>query len=291
MALTLDLDQVRAFLTVAEAGTMTRAAARLGRSQSAVTLQVAKLERTLGGALFARSARGVRLTPAGERFVGQARRLMRLNEEILAGLTDSEIEGEVRLGAPEDFATLHLPAILAAFGRAYPRVGLQVTCDLTVKLVEAVRTGELDLALMKREPLGPDIGTRVWREPLVWVAADTEPLTQGGPLPLVVAPAPCVYRRRAIEALESHGLAWRTVYTSPSLAGQHAALRAGLGLTVLPREMVPRDLAILGPEHDLPRLADTEIALISAPGHPSRAAERLRQFILDALDRERSPQA
>ena len=228
------------------------------------------------------------LTTEGEAFLPQARRLLRLNDEILAGLTGGDVAGEVRLGAPEDFATVHLPDILGQFTRANPKATLAVTCDLTLNLLEQLRDGALDLALVKREPLGPDVGTRVWREPLVWVGADASLTETGDPLPLVVAPSPCVYRKRAITALERTGRAWRCAYTSPSLAGQQAALRAGLGITVLPSEMVPPDLMRLGPKHGLPELADTEIALMRAATAVPAAAERLADFILTSLDRQHS---
>ena len=284
----LELNLVRSFVAIAEVRSFTRAGERLGRSQSAISLQIRRLEDQIGVRLLSRDPRHVVLTPDGEAFLPQARRLLRLNDEILSSLTGGDVEGEVRLGAPEDFATVHLPDILGEFIRANPKATLAVTCDLTLNLLEQLRDGALDLALVKREPLGPDVGTRVWREPLVWVGADESVVEIEGPLPLVVAPSPCVYRKRAITALEGQRRAWRCAYTSPSLAGQQAALRAGLGVTVLPSEMVPHDLVRLGPRHGLPELADTEIALMRAPTAVPLAAERLAEFILTSLDRQHS---
>ena len=281
----LDLDLVRTFVTIADTRSFTRTGERLGRTQSAISLQVRRLEDRLGVRLLARDPRRVGLTEAGESFLPKARRLLRVNDEIIAEVTGEDLEGEVRLGAPEDFATVYLPDILGAFARAHPRVALAVTCDLTLNLLDRLQAGALDLALVKREPLGPDLGVRVWREPLVWVAADRAVLKPEAPAPLVIAPAPCVYRRRAVAALEARGRTWRAAYTSPSLAGQHAALRAGLGLTVLPREMVPDDLVLLGEADGLPPLEDAEIALLKARGGAPRAADRLAEFILASLDR------
>jgi len=278
----LDLDLVRAFLAVAEARSFTRAGERLGRTQSAISLQIRRLEDQVGQALLSRNPRHVALTEQGEAFLPQARRLLRLNDEILAGLTADDVEGQVRLGAPEDFATLHLPGVLAAFGRSHPKISLSVTCDLTLNLLDRLRGGELDIALVKREPLGPDLGVRVWREPLVWVGLDGDSWTDGI-TPLIAAPSPCVYRKRAIMALESAGRAWRAAYTSPSLSGQLAALRAGLGVSVLPHEMVPNDLTVL--TGGLPVLADAEIALLRASTAVPPAADRLADFILTSLDR------
>ncbi|WP_304170966.1 LysR substrate-binding domain-containing protein [Phenylobacterium aquaticum] len=284
----LELDLVRAFVTVAEARSFTRAGVRLGRTQSAISLQMRRLEDRLGAQLLSRDPRHVVLTSAGEAFLPQARRLLRVNDEIVADLRGDDLEGEVRLGAPEDFATVHLPEILGQFSRAHPKVALAVTCDLTLNLLDRLREGALDLALVKREPLGPDLGVRVWREPLVWVAADAAVLKPGEPAPLVVAPAPCVYRKRAVAALEARGRTWRAAYTSPSLAGQHAALRAGLGLTVLPRDMVPPDLKVLGAAEDLPWLEDAEIALLKPRAAIPTAADRLAEFVLSSLDRKQA---
>ena len=282
----LELDLVRSFLTVAEARSFTRAGQRLGRSQSAVSLQIRRLEDQIGKKLLSRDPRHVVLTADGEAFLPQARRLLRLNDEILSNLTGGDVEGEVRLGAPEDFATVHLPGILGEFARANPKATLAVTCDLTLNLLDQLRAGALDLALVKREPVGRDVGARVWREPLVWVGADESLVEREGPIPLVVAPSPCVYRKRTIAALDSVGRAWRCAYTSPSLAGQLAALSAGLGITVLPREMAPPDLVRLGARHGLPELPDTEIAMMRATTAVPQAAERLAEFILVSLDRQ-----
>lgn len=286
----LDLDLLRTFTTIAELRSFTRAGALLGRSQSAISLQVKRLEVQVGTALLIRDPRRVTMTADGEALLGPARRL-RLNDELVAGIGDDGLDGEVRFGAPEDFATVHLPGVLGRFAHAHPRVMLNVTCDLTLNLIEALESGRLDLALVKREPAGPDLGVRVWREPLVWAAVGPEVAEGDAPLPLVVAPAPCVYRSRAVAAGERAGLRLRIAYVSPSLAGQHAALRAGLGVAVLPREMVPGDLHIFEPGGALPALPDSEVALLMARGPVSRAAERLAETVRTALARPVTPAA
>lgn len=278
----LDLDLLRTFVAVFEAGGFTRAAALLGRTQPAVSLQVQRLEEQLGTSLFDRGGRGVALTTEGAALLPQARRLLRLHDEIAASLGQGELEGEVRFGAPEDIATSHLPAILGAFARSHPRIRLSVTCDYTANLLDQMSRGLLDLALVKREPLGPDLGISVWREPLVWAALEADFAAQR-PLPLIVAPPPDIYRKRALAALDAAGVAFRPAFTSPSLAGQLAALRAGLGVGVLPEAMVPRDLAIVG--EGLPPLAEGEIALVSARATPTGPADRLAQEVLRQLGR------
>lgn len=279
----LDLDLIRAFVAVADAKSFTRAGVRLGRTQSTVSLQIKRLEEQLDADLLSRDPRKVVLTARGESLLTQARRLLRVNDEIIGEMFEHALEGEVRFGAPEDFATTHLPGILGDYARAYPHVSLSVTCDLTLRLMDKMAQGELDLALIKREPVA-DLGQRVWREHLVWVGAGEDILPKDGPIPLIAAPSPCVYRKRATAALDEAGRAWRIAYTSPSLAGQQAALKAGLGVMALPSEMAPDGLVLLGPEHGFPPLADAEIALIRASKTLSVPAERLANFILASLD-------
>lgn len=282
---TLDLDCLRSFVTIAELGSFTAAGERLGRTQSAVSLQIKRLEDQTGRRLFLRTPRALSLTGDGERLLGPARQMLRLNDAALAEMREPEMAGRVRLGVPEDFATAHLPSVLAAFAAAHPLVELEVTCDLTLNLLERFHRGDFDLVLVKREPAAPLEGVRVWREPLVWVARDREAVAGLAAVPLVVSPEPCVYRKRATDALDAVGKSWRVAYTSTSLAGSLSAVSEGLGIAVLPREMIPpRLIAIAGDgEGDLPPLYDTEIALIEAPGLPE-TAHRLGQFIVATLE-------
>ena len=281
---TFDLDLLRCFVTIAETGSFTRAGERLGRTQSTISLQVKRLEDMLGRAVFARTPRSLSLTTEGERLLGPARQLLRLNDAALAELFEPDMTGRVRLGVPEDFATAHLPAVLAAFAKAHPLVELEVTCDLTLNLLDKFHAGAFDLVLVKREPSAPLEGMRVWREPLVWVARDQLAVAGLATIPLVVSPEPCVYRKRASDALDAMGRKWRVAYTSTSLAGSLSAVNAGLGITVLPREMVPPHLVAITDDPDLPPLYDTEIALIEAAGL-SETAHRLAQHIHAALER------
>lgn len=281
----IDPDLLRTFVTVVECGGFSQAAERLLRGQSAVSLQIKRLEERLGVRLLDRNPRHMALTSDGELILDHARRILSLNDELVARIREPELAGVVRLGAPEDFATSHLPDVLARFARSYPRVALEVTCELTLELLDRFQAGGLDIALVKREPSGVTGGIRVWREPLVWVGGHAAVAGAADTLPLVVSPRPCVYRKRATDALDARGWPWRIAYTCGSLAGNHAAVRAGLGLTVLPKDMVPADLTVLNDEAlGLPVLADTEIALIEAP-QLSPPALRLRDYIVRAMER------
>ncbi|HYC05862.1 MAG TPA: LysR substrate-binding domain-containing protein [Azospirillaceae bacterium] len=279
----LDIDLLRAFVVIADLGSFTRAGERLLRNQSTLSLQIKRLEEALGKRLLERNAKGVRPTPEGEQVLGHARRILELNDELVARVQEPALEGLVRLGTPEDFATAHLPNVLARFARAYPRVSLEVTCDLTLNLLERFHAGAFDLVLVKREPSRAGAGTRVWREPLVWVAAAHHEPADDGALPLVVSPEPCVYRKRATEALDRSGRSWRVAYSCGSLVGQLAAVRAGLGMTVLPKEMVPQGLTVFDGHGFLPDLHDTEIALLSAPGLAGPGL-RLHRHIVTSLE-------
>jgi DNA-binding transcriptional LysR family regulator len=278
----LDIDLLRAFVTVADLGSFTRAADTLLRRQSTLSLQIKRLEDGLGRRLLDRATRHVRLTAEGDALLPHARQMLELNDRLVASLDEPALAGTVRLGTPEDFATTHLPQVLARFSQAYPAVQLEVTCDLTLTLIGRFRRGDFDLVLVKREPERSDRGVRVWREPLVWVAASQTVLPEDGPLPLVVSPPPCVYRKRATDSLNRTRRRWRVAYSCASLAGQHAAVKAGLGVTVLPKDMVPAGLAAVERRSFLPDLHDTEIALLAARSL-SAPARRLHDHIVRSL--------
>lgn len=280
----LDVDLLRAFVTVCDLGSFTRAADALLRRQSTLSLQIKRLEAGLGKRLLDRTSRHLRLTAAGEALLGHARQMLDLNDRLVASLDEPALAGTVRLGTPEDFATTHLPQVLARFSQAYPSVQLEVTCDLTLTLLRRFREGDFDLVLVKREPERSDRGVRVWREPLVWVASEKLAIPEKGPLPLVVSPPPCVYRKRATDSLGRLKRPWRIAYSCASLAGQHAAVKAGLGVTVLPKDMVPAGLAAIERRSGLPDLHDTEIALLAARGL-SAPARRLHDHIVRSLEK------
>lgn len=281
-------------MVLAETKSFTRTAERIGRTQSATSMQIRKLEELLGAVLFKRDNRNVELTSAGERLLGYARHIVGLCEAMMDRFQEAEVEGEVRFGAPEDYTTYYLPDILADFVASHPRIMLNVNCELTLKLIEGFEAGDYDLVVIKQEPgqLYPN-AEPLWRERLVWVAgSDTFDgirrfdairdyfQTHNQPLPLVLSPPPCVYRKRALEALNSLGVPWKGVYTSPSLAGTSAAVKAGLGITVLPRNMVPERLTPYEAEQNWPALKDAEICLLAATPATS-ATKTLANFIRD----------
>ncbi|MEO1044039.1 MAG: LysR substrate-binding domain-containing protein [Pseudomonadota bacterium] len=282
-----DLDPacLRAFVTVAECGSFTAAAQRLNRGQSAISLQVKRLEDQLGVELLDRRTRQIGLTSAGERLIDRAKELLALHRQLVVSAASPEVSGTVRLGVPEDFATTHLPGMLADFVRAHPRISLEVTCELTLPILERFASGAFDLALVKRMP-GAGDGETVLHETLAWVSAGDYALPASDEsVPLVCAPRPCVLRDLATRQLDRAGREWRIAFSSGSLAGNLAALRAGLGIAPLPQEMVPTDLLVL-PGAGLPELPDIETAMLEAPGL-APAAQLLRDTIRTARQQQR----
>lgn len=277
----VDTTVLRTFLALVETGSFSRAGALVGRSQSAVSEQIRKLEEMIGRKLIERTTRRLRLTAEGEQFLQHARAMVAQSDAMLARFRAPEIAGEVRFGSPEDFAFAYLPDILGVFAAAHPSVELHVTCQLTLPLVEDFEAGGQDLIIVKQDPEQRYPAARpLWRERLVWVAAPalasgfTE-ASRGRPVPLVLSPSPCVYRGRATRSLAAAGVTWSGVFTSPSFAGQAAAVRAGLGYAVMPRAMVPAELVVLP---DWPDLAEVEIALLGQ-SRLSPAAAALAGFI------------
>jgi DNA-binding transcriptional LysR family regulator len=268
-------------LAVAETGSFSRAADIVGRSQSAVSLQIKKLEEGLRCQLFDRTKREVSLTEHGEVFLGYARRMIELQWEAFSRLTEPEVSGEIYFGEPEDFATHYLSGILASFSKCHPHVQLHVTCDLTLNILQEFQKGKLDIVLLKRDPERVKGGTKVWREPLIWAAADHYQLKSK--ISLVLSPQPCIYRARALAALERVRKSWQIAYTSPSLAGTIAAVRAGMGITVLPANMIPDGISPLKGGVKLPNLADSEIALMKRD-NLSQAGKVLASHIISSLE-------
>jgi len=278
--MSFDSITMRCFIAVAETASFTRAAERVARTQSAVSQQIARLEQLVGKTLVTRG-RTLTLTPDGEVFLSYARQIYALQSEALDRFREPELEGEVRFGLPEDFASVFLSDVLAEFARSHPRILLDVECDLTLNLFERFRQGAFDLVLVKMSrPEDFPNGVDVWSESLEWVGGSGQ-VVDDRPLPLVLSPQPCVYRAAAIAALDAAGRAWRLAFSSPSYAGTVAAVKAGMGVTVLPRNMVPEGCEVLA-DAELPALSDTHISLLRQADRGA-AVVSLEQFVLKKL--------
>jgi DNA-binding transcriptional LysR family regulator len=290
--LNFDLDALRSFAIGVELGSFARAAERVGRSASAVSAQLRKLEEQAGTALVQKTGRTLALTAAGETLLSYARRMLSLNDEAVLAIGGKELAGTVRLGLQEDFSDRLLPEVLGQFARSHRGVQIEVRVGRNAELLEGVRSGRLDLALAwyteadgdKASPHMSVLG----HYPLHWIgSADAGPvrLEPGLPLPLVSFEAPCRLRAAATDALDAAGLPWRLVYSSPSLSGVWAAVAAGLGLTVRTRFGLPSTLALLEAEvHGLPPLPPIGLALHRAQERLPDAAARLHALIREWVD-------
>src|SRR5947199_6090427 len=210
MTALLDVDQLRTFIAIAETGSFTRAADIVHKTQSAVSMQMKRLEERLDRAIFARDGRASKLTEDGERLLDYARRIVKLNVETIAAFSD-ELTGRVRLGVPDDYADRYLPEIMARFSRAYPGVELTVICEPSLELIERIGTNELDLAIITNcESSRPVESFR--RERLLWVTSNRHTTHREEPLPLALGRSSCKWRQVAIEGLEQMGRPYRVLY-------------------------------------------------------------------------------
>lgn len=283
MVATLDLDQLRTFVAIAETGSFTRAADRVAKTQSAVSMQMRRLEERIGKPIFARDGRQSRLSEDGERLLAYARRLLRLNEETLAAFDDDELTGRVRLGTPDDYADRFLPEILARFARSNPRAEVTVVCAATPMLLDALNGGELDVAIITHvRDKGPAEVIR--REPLLWVTSQRHAAHEIDPLPVALGRPTCDWRRVALEALETAGRRHRLLYVSWNSAAVGAAVLAGLAVSVLPESALRPGMRVLGDADGFPTLPMVDIGLVRARGQPSPLMEALSGHIVSSLD-------
>jgi DNA-binding transcriptional LysR family regulator len=279
----LDLALLRSFVSVVDAGGFTRAGERVHRTQSTVSQQIRRLEQSFGRPLLYRTGKHATPTEEGERLLSYARRILALAEEARDVVVRPASDGVVRLGIPEDFAANRLNKVLSKFVRSRPALRLDVRCDLSVKLHSDLERGELDLALMKRDAGGSG-AIAVWPEILHWVTSRSHPLDPyHNPVRLAVFPQGCLYRNRAIHALEAAGRAWHIAYTSPNFTGIQAAVSAGLGLSILPEPAILADHRVLAFRDGFAAITNTELALVATPD-ASPATLRLADLLANFCD-------
>lgn len=287
----LDMDVLRALVIAMEHGGFARAAERLGRTQSAISLQMKKLEEQVGQPLFRKAGRTVALTDSGDLLLGYARRIVALNDEALSAARGRAMDGTVRVGFPQDLAERWLPAVLGAFHRAHPRIHVEAQVGRGRDLRERVSQGSLDLALAFGEIDGhpadaPAIGggaAILARLPVAWVAPGGFRADRDSPLPLALLDAPCMFRQHGIERLDGDRTPWRITFTSPSLSGLWAAVEAGLGVTVRTPLGLPDNLAIVEPGAGLPELGSVPLEVHRALSAADPAVDRLYGILTGSL--------
>lgn len=281
----LEADVLKTFIGIAESGSFTRTAAQVYRSTGAVSMQIKRLEETIGRSLFVREARRVQLTPDGEVLLGYARRLLKLNEEAVSHFLIPALSGKVRFGTPNDIGTRVLPSVLSMFARIHPAVMVEVYVGRSVDLVAKLDAGELDLTLIEtgNENLDQSRGEIIHTEDLVWAGRDGGLAVQRSPLPLALANPGCAWRRAALDALDRSGRAYRIAYTCEQCAGQEATMIADLAVAPFPRSLIRPPLKCLGEEHGLLPLGQYHIKLLRG-GNSDDTIEALAAQLMQAFN-------
>jgi DNA-binding transcriptional LysR family regulator len=280
----LQLDWLRAFVAVVDAGSLTAAAPHVHRSQSALSMQLKKLEDAIGRPVLTRGPRHLDLTAAGTELLGYARRMLELHAQALDALHGPALSGRVSLGVPDDYAARYLTPVLGSFAARHAGVEITLVCEQSTQLIPRVQRGELDLALVTRDR--PQRGTLLLHEPLVWVGAPEHEAWRRDPLPIAVYEPGSRARREAIAALAAQRRAYRIVYNSSSLAGQLAAVQSGLAIAVLTGCSVPPGVLVLQPRHGLPALPALDVAVVrSKAAQRSAAVQALHEQVLRTLQR------
>jgi DNA-binding transcriptional LysR family regulator len=282
----LDMVLLRTLVTIADSGSFSTAAQRLGRTQSAVSLQIKRLEEAVGQTLLLRShGRVVGPSAEGVVLIGYGRRILRLNDEACSCFSRPDFSGRLRVGLPEEVMECAFPGVLADFSSACPRVELSVRCDLSFRLGELLAAGELDLAIGKRVAADAQTGPAglcgnwrvLRREPLVWVGGEGSNAVDQQPLPIAVFHEGCVFRTAAIAALASRQMPWRAAFVGSSFTALRHAVAAGMALTPLPRSLLAAGLVEM--RETLPPLPEAELLIGFAAGEVSAAARQLEKIL------------
>ena len=279
----LDLDQLQTFLTIADTGSFTRAAEEVNRTQSAVSMQMRRLEERIGKPLFEKDGRTNKLTEEGEKLLSYARRLLFLNRETLAAFDDTRLEGTIRIGTPDDYADRFLPEIMARFARSNPRVELTVVCEPTPGLVEHIRRGNLDIALVTHNDARGQSEV-VRREPLLWVCSANHATHEQTVLPMAFGRPNCIWRRAACDQLDGMGRQYRILFTSFSATVIAAAVLSGLAISVLPECALRTGMRVLGEADGFGPLPDCRIGIMRGQTSQPELVDAIARHISESLD-------
>lgn len=281
----IEPDLLRAFLAVAETGSFTAAADVIGRSQSAVSQKVLRLEEALGKRVFERTSRALRLTRDGERVLVAGKRLLCHYDAFMQALSAPAANRLLRLGISENLVLTQLPQVLARFAEQYPDLRIELTTSSSQLLLAEHDAGRLDVVIAKaRKADGKDRGRVIWREPLAWLASAAHRQDPRRPARLVMMREPCFYRDVMTDTLDRAGRKWTTACTASNLLGLQAAVRGGLGVTVLGRSFAQDGMHILPFSRHWPRLPDTELSLIGGGKELEPIVEPLVAMLTEAFE-------
>mgnify|MGYP006281513237 CR=1 FL=1 len=280
----LPVELLETFVTVAETKNFTAAGKRIHRSQSAVSMQMKRLTEIVGSPLFDGNGRRIRLSPMGELLLDHARKILKAHETAATAITRSELKGRIRFGAPEDYASLFVPDILAGFAQEYPDIRVDVICLPSVQLYADLLQDKLDLALCTALNAG---GEEIRSEPIVWVTGMEEEALAQGSVPLAVYGHDCIYRKWAVKALEKIGRPFHIAYMSPSISGILAAVRSGLAVAPVGLSVVPADARILERREGFPSLPHAAISLHEKMDSPDPLVDKLAVHVRSSVGQGR----
>ena len=280
----LDLDLLRTFVAVADLNTFAAAAAAVCRTQSAVSQQMQRLEQLVGKELFARHGRNKLLTEHGIQLLGYARKILRFNDEACMSLMFSNLQGVLTLGASDESADTILPFLLNRISSVYPKLALDVSVKRNAFMVEMLNEHKVDLVVTTHRPGQFDCLT-LRTSPTHWYCAAEYVLQKGEPVPLVLLDDPSPFRDMVLTALNEANIPWRLAYVASTLPAVRAAVKAGLGVTARPVEMMGPDLRVLGKSDGLPALPDTEYLLC----HNSSSHNELAKVVFEAMENYHNP--
>ncbi len=290
MTALLDVDQLRTFIAIAETGSFTRAAEVVNKTQSAVSMQMKRLEERLERAIFARDGRASKLTEDGQRLLDYARRIVKLNVETLAAFSDDELSGRVRLGVPDDYADRYLPEIMARFSRVYPGVELTVICEPSIDLLERIDANEIDLAIVTNCE-SKRASETFRRERLLWVTSNRHSTHAEQPLPLALGRPTCSWRRAAIDKMEAVGRPYRVLYSSSNAGAVAAAVLSGFAVSVLAESGLRPGMRVLTAADGFPELPACHVGLVRNAHERTALADALAEHIVSSLDNLSEAQA
>lgn len=278
----IQIDWLKCFVAVVDTGSLSAAAPEVYRSQSAVSMQLKKLEHALGCQLLIRGPRQHQLTPDGQRLLGYARRILDLHSETQSAFRGEELTGKIRLGVPDDYAAKYLTPTLKRFAPYHGSVEIELNCEQSTSLIPRVEQGDLDLALISRAH--PRQGVLLFSEPMVWVGSPQFEVWRKDPLPIAVYESTSLAKRSAINSLGMQGRRYQVVYNSSSLAGQIAAVESGLAIAVLTQCSAPENITILGSEHGLGPLEPMEVSVYrSKASEGNQAVDSLYNLLVKTL--------
>lgn len=280
----LDLDLLRTFVAVADLNTFAAAAAAVCRTQSAVSQQMQRLEQLVGKELFARHGRNKLLTEHGIQLLGYARKILRFNDEACMSLMFSNLQGVLTLGASDESADTILPFLLNRISSVYPKLALDVSVKRNAFMIEMLKENEVDLVVTTHRP-GQFNCLTLRTSPTHWYCAAEYVLQQGEPVPLVLLDDPSPFRDMVLAALNEANVPWRLAYVASTLPAVRAAVKAGLGVTARPVEMMSPDLRVLGKSDGLPPLPDTEYLLC----HNTSSNNELAKVVFEAMENYHNP--